>query len=423
METMKIISVKRGSQAEEKGLKAGDRVVEVNGGPARDYIDLMFYGSEERVSFRIHRSLHEFVVYLNGEEDFGVEFEPFKMKTCHNRCIFCFIDQNPPGMRKDIYCKDEDYRMSFLYGSYISLTGLQEEEFQRIVSQRLSPLYVSVHATDPAARLKLLGIKKNDLLMENIERLVRAGIALHCQVVVCPGINDGEILKRTLTDLHSWHPGILSVAVVPVGLTKHREGLFPLEPVRQGDARSIIKIADTLNTAYRAESGAGFVYCTDELYIRAGLAIPGEGYYDEFPQFENGVGMVRDFLDSIADIEHKLGDSAGHAGQYVLVTGVLMFPYIADLAERLSTLPGMRARAVKVTNRFYGDSVTVSGLLTGEDIQSALEEVAPHETVVLPPNCLNDSGAFLDDLTPADISDALGVTVMKGNYDPVKVFS
>ncbi len=419
---MKIVSAKRGSQAELNGLKTGDKIVGVGNGPARDYIDLLYYGSEEDIRLTVHRGTYEFIVMLKGDEDFGIELEPMNIATCKNNCIFCFIDQNPPGMRKEIYLKDEDYRLSFLQGAYITLTGLDKNDLQRIVTQHLSPLYVSVHAVDLDTRMNLLGIKKDDNMIENMDRLLKAGIKMHTQIVVCPGINDGNVLKKTICELRSRYPEIISVAVVPVGLTRHREGLYPLKGIDEEDARNIIEIVDRFHHQFAEETGGGFVFCADELYIHAGLDIPDSEYYDNFPQMENGVGMLRNFLDAVSNLEERLSGEVKRTGNFVFVTGTSMSSYIEDFSGRISEIPGINVRTITVKNQFYGDSVTVSGLLTGKDIQSALDGINPDETVVLPPNCLNESGVFLDDLSPADISKALGLKIIQGDYDPLKTF-
>jgi len=419
---MKIVSVKRGSQAELNGLKSGDKIAGVGNGLARDYIDLMYYGFEEDICLTVHRGTYEFIVVLKGDEDFGIEFEPMNIKTCKNNCIFCFIDQNPPGMRKEIYVKDEDYRLSFLQGAYITLTGLDRNDLQRIVAQHLSPLYVSVHAFDLDTRMNLLGIKKDDNMIENMNRLLKAGIKMHTQIVVCPGINDGDVLEKTICELRSRYPEVISVAVVPVGLTGHREGLYPLKGVDEGDARAVIGIVNRFHDQFAEETGSGFVFCADEWYIHAGLDIPDSEYYDDFPQVENGAGMLRNFLDSVSNLRERLNGEVKRTGNFVFVTGTSMSSYIEDFSGRISEIPGINARTVTVKNQFYGDSVTVSGLLTGKDIQSALDSINPDETVLLPPNCLNESGVFLDDVSPADISKALGIKVIQGDYDPLKIF-
>ncbi|MFC1511878.1 DUF512 domain-containing protein [Candidatus Latescibacterota bacterium] len=422
MKGLVVQSVAPGSPAGLMGLRAGDRVVSVGGRPARDTIDFLYHAGEDGVELAVKRGMEEFQVALAGSGDFGIEFEPLTPLTCGNRCIFCFIDQNPPGMRQSLYVKDEDYRFSFLFGSYVTLTAIGERDLKRIISQRLSPLYVSVHATDEAVREKLLGLEKPDRLMEKLEQLTGKGIRIHAQMVVCPGINDGAVLERSIADLRALSPNLLSVAVVPVGLTRYRGGLFPLMPVDGEHARRTIGLVDGIHRRYAGEGGDGFVYCADEWYLRTGTDIPAAEYYGDFPQIENGVGMVRRFLDAAAGLEARLTGKRYRKGQFVLVTGVSMAPFIEDVARRLSALEGLSVRAVRVTNGFYGETVTVSGLLVGGDIRRTLGDIEADETVVLPPNCLNDDGFFLDDLTLDDLARDIGARVIQGGYDPVELF-
>ncbi len=418
---MKIKTIRKYSPAESAGLLPGDEVTALNGHTVSDGIDILFFGGDEKAVYTIMRADKEFSITLDGAVEHGIEFEPMDFMSCGNNCIFCFVDQNPHGMRKSLYFKDEDYRLSFLHGAYVTLTTLKDKHLRRIVKQRLSPLYVSVHTTDPGLRMELLGITRDDRLMEKIDFLVDAGIILHCQIVVCPGYNDGLALMQSIGDLHRRFPGIRSVGVVPVGLTKHRDGLVPLKAVDRETAEMTIDAVDSLHKEYMANTGAGFVYCADEWYIKAGKEIPGSDYYDDFPQIENGVGMLRDFLDSAANIEIRRDDGHSHGGKYITVTGVSMSGYMIDFAKRLSGSHGIEIGVVTVINRFYGDSVTVSGLLTGGDIIAELKGTVSDETVILPPNCLNDSGIFIDDVSPDDISSAFGVKVIQGSYDPAEL--
>ena len=418
---MKILSVKKKSLADAAGLSKGDDILEINGYPVHDEIDYMFYGAEECISMTVRRDGEFFFAEFDWHADYGIEFEPMDCMACGNNCIFCFVDQNPAGMRKTLYFKDEDYRFSFLHGSYVTLTVLKDRHLKRIEEQHLSPLYVSVHATDLSIRKQLLGITRDDRLTEKIDRLVNSGIILHCQVVVCPGINDGNALERTVEELSKRYPGIQSVAVVPVGLTKHRSDLYRLKPVDKGCAAETIDMIDRLRKDYRSHKDCGFVYCADEFYIRAGLEIPKKEYYEDFPQLENGVGMLRFFLDDTEYIENRLNESGFRTGSYVFVTGGSMSAYIDDLARRLSSVQNLSVRAVTVANRFFGHRVTVSGLLTGGDILDALAGIGQDEIVVLPPNCLNDDGIFLDDVSPDAITEKYGVDVIQGTYDPVDV--
>lgn len=417
---MKITGVSSGSPADAAGVLSGDDLLAVNGSSVRDDIDVLFYGSEDEIRLLLCRNGEEFEAVLDGYVDPGLSFEPMELMSCGNHCVFCFVDQNPQGMRGTIYFKDEDYRLSFLHGAYVTLTMLRDTDIDRILEQRLSPLYVSVHATDPVVRWKLLGLRRDDCLLEKIERLTGGGISLHTQIVVCPGINDGAVLEASIRELARHRPGIVSVAVVPVGLTGHREGLFPLHPVTPGLARDTIEIVDRLRTELRDDDSA-FLYCSDEWYIRAGMEIPPAGYYDDFPQIENGVGMVRDFLDVTASLE-TVALPPRLTGPVTLVTGMSMAGYAGDFARRAAAHTGLDVRALPVENRFYGSSVTVSGLLTGGDIIRALDGADPGETVVLPPNCLNADGRFLDDLTPEDVARVRNVTVLRGSYEPLSIF-
>jgi len=420
---MRISDVSEGGQAQSQGVRIGDKIVEIDGNQVRDHLDLIYYATEETFVLTLHRGSYELRVKIDNTIDYGFDLEPMEYQHCGNNCVFCFVDQNKPGMREGICFKDEDYRLSFLEGSYVTLTRLSELEMDRIAAQHLSPLYVSIHATDLATRMTLLGLKKDDHLLDKLDRLITAGISFHTQIVVCPGINDGAILKDTIIQLRRRFPAVLSVAVVPVGLTKHREGLFPLTAVDTHSAESTIALVNDMHKEYSRETGDGFVYCADEWYLDAGRAIPPIEYYGDFPQIENGVGMLRDFIDASAEIDTKLQKSLNYRhGRFVLLTGVSMGNYIEKLAVRLSEVPGIEARSLTVANDFFGGTVTVSGLLTGRDIAQALEGVSPDETVVLPPNCLNSDGVFLDDVKPEDIADSLNIKIVKGAYDPVSVF-
>ena len=419
---IKIVSVHYESPADSEGIRAGDELISINGNKVGDILDVMYHSADDEAVYLIRRgsTFHETTFYA-GEET-GLEYEDMGCMACGNKCVFCFIDQNPEGMRPTIYIKDEDYRYSFLYGSYVTLTTLGDRHIERIIEQHLSPLYVSVHATDTDIRKKLLGIRRDDRLLEKIDRITSGGIDLHCQVVVCPGINDGDVLKRTLHDLYLRWPSILSCAVVPVGLTRHREGLKKLTPVDTESAAAILETVETFSRECRETTGYGFAYCADELYIRCGWPIPDATWYDDFPQIENGVGMVRDFLDASKTLERRVTSLSGTQGDYLLVTGMSMAPFIEEFAGRLTGINGFTATSLPVENRFYGPTVTVSGLLTGSDIIDALKARHNDETIVIPPNCLNTDGVFLDNTSPRDIEKMFGVPVIQAEYDPVAIF-
>lgn len=419
---MKIRLVKSNSPAAHAGVQPGNDVISVNGFVVNDEIDVLFYGTDEYNEYSIISGGKSISFKIHAGEDHGIEFESMNLMNCGNNCVFCFIDQNPRGMRKTLYFKDEDYRLSFLHGAYVTLTTLKDKHLRRIEEQHLSPLYISVHATDTAVRKKMLGISRDDGLMEKIDRLVDSGIMLHTQIVVCPGFNDGAVLTQSIHDLYDRYPGIRSVAVVPVGLTKHRNCLPSLEPVDRDTAVKTIELVDKIHKEFVDDNGTGFVYCADEWYIKAGRDVPETAYYDDFPQIENGVGMVRDFLESVENLENRLDGELTDSKKYVFVTGTSMSPYIEALSYRLAELFDIKSRVATVGNSFYGDSVTVSGLLTGGDIIDALDGTDVEEIIVLPPNCLNEGGFFLDDISPDDIGSATGSKVIEGSYDPAEIF-
>ncbi len=418
---MKVVDVIPGGPADLAGIRPGDVLVEANGRPVRDEIDLLYHTAGERAVLAYRRGEDCIVVPVQAGVDAGAVYEPMQPEWCGNRCIFCFVDQNPPGMRRAVYVRDEDFRLSFLHGSYITLTAVSEEDIARIVEQRLSPLHVSVHAVNPEVRRRLLGLRRDDRLLEKIGRLTAAGIVLHCQIVVCPGINDGPVLEETIRTLRGFYPGIATVAVVPVGLTRHRAGLPPIRPLDRDMARTIIRLVNRLRAAWITVDGFGFAYCADELYLRAEKAIPRASYYDDFEQYGNGIGMLRSFLDGLSRLSRRKHPPVP-PGRYILVTGISMVPFVDRYAVVLSRFPGVDARAVAVPNRFYGDTVTVAGLLAGADIADAVG-AEPDETLVLPPSCLNADGLFLDDMTVAMLSRRTGAPVLLGGDDPGAPFT
>jgi putative radical SAM enzyme (TIGR03279 family) len=322
------------------------------------------------------------------------------------------VHQNPKNVRRSLQIKDEDYRLSFLFGNYLTLTNVHEPELQRIIDQRLSPLYVSVHATEPDLRTRLLGIESYDGFLEKVERLTRAGIVVHGQVVLCPGLNDGTHLERTIDDMARFHPGVASLAVVPVGLTMHRKNLPDLTPFSPEIARATIAHIRPIQRRLQRTLGSPFVYLGDEIYIMAGAAIPGVSHYREFPQIENGVGMVRTFLRGFeAAIKNKrLPKRSG-----TVCTGKVFYPFLRDCVSRL----GVDLQVVAVESRFWGPGIGVAGLLTGADIIAALKNQVYGDFVIVPSECvIGDDCIFLDDLTIADVSRELGVPVFPSGYTP-----
>ncbi len=345
------------------------------------------------------------------DEEFGIELEPLSVQCCGNKCVFCFVDQNPHGLRPSLYVKDEDIRLSFLYGNYVTLTRVGQTVLQRIVDQRLSPLYISVHATNPIVRKKMLGIKGNDRLLEKIDFLARHKITMHAQIVLCPGWNDGEILQDTVDRLKSFYPSLASVAIVPVGLTKHRQNGALLMPVSPKKAREIISWHKPIHESFRRAFDTGFIYLSDEFYLSANVRLPGKSYYDDFVQIENGVGMVRDFLDHFAVSFRKMPASVKPL-KVVVVTGSLFAPILkSKILKKMSKIKNLSVKVQAIENKFFGESITVSGLLTGQDIAGQLAKVKDNDIIMLPPNCLNESGSFLDDWTPEKLQERLQIKV------------
>ncbi|MCR4438822.1 MAG: DUF512 domain-containing protein [bacterium] len=419
---MKIVAVHSGGAGEKLGLRPGDRLLSINGHPVSDELDLLFWSAETVRHLEVERDgqRHEFRCRAEAAEELGLDLEPMRVRTCGNACLFCFVDQNPPGMRPALYVKDEDYRLSFFHGNYVTLSNVGRRDLLRIAELRLSPLYVSVHAIDPQVRKKLLGLRQDDRLLEKLAFLAGSGITLHAQVVICPGYNDGPFLDQTTATLLEFFPQMASVALVPVGLTRHRKGLAPLGPVQPEDAALLVERYEQRAHQLRNLFGSHFVYLADELYLMAGRNVPTAERYEDFPQVENGVGMVRRFLDQLQSDIHHLPRAMKSATRLTLVTGMLAAPLVEEACAQITQrVASLRIDVVAVTNRFYGDTVTVSGLLTGQDIFAALSGRECGDLVLVPANCLNVDGLFLDDWTPERLSQMLGVPVEVVDYERI----
>ncbi len=411
---MRILAVETGGLADLLGLRPGDTLLALNGHAVADELDVRFWAAEGGRWLEVERNGQRFTVRCEDEPagELGVQLEPMRLRTCGNACVFCFVDQNPRGMRPSLYVKDEDYRLSFLHGNYVTLSNAGWRDLLRIAELRLSPLYISVHATDSALRKKLLGLRRDDRLLEKIAFLAGAGITVHAQVVICPGWNDGPFLEQTVDTLLEFFPQVASVALVPVGLTRHRQGLVPLRPVDRQLACEIVAHYEQRAQELRNLLGSYFVYLADELYLAAGHEIPLASRYEDFPQVENGVGMLRLFLDQFQKDKRRLPHSLSAPTRVTVVTGTLAAPIVqqvcAEIARRVANI---ELKVLPVTNHFYGETVTVTGLLTGQDIWAALRKQGRGDLVLLPANCLNADGCFLDDWTPAQISARIGEPV------------
>ncbi|MBQ7516703.1 MAG: DUF512 domain-containing protein [Schwartzia sp.] len=415
-----IIRVREDSLAEELGLVPGDRIVEVNGQGLRDIIDLSFAMADEEIELLVEHADGERELLAfdkDYDEELGAEFRAAVfdgIRGCGNHCWFCFVDQVAPHMRDSLYVKDDDYRLSFLYGNFVTLTNMGEADFRRIAQYHLSPLFVSVHTMNMELRAAMLGTPRGGELLGQLDRLEAAGVEYHTQVVLCPGVNDGEELERTIRLLWERRSWVRSLAIVPVGLTKFREGCHPLSPFDAAGADAVIRQVSRWQKENRQKSGENFVYLGDEFYLLAGAPLPEAAEYDGFPQLDNGVGLLRNFLE---DWE-KSRTTASMAepekpARLDVVCGTAVAPVFGELLATVRT--GKRQlRLLPVENRFFGGGVNVSGLLTGQDILRALRaQETPRDGVLLPASALRSGeDVFLDDMTLTDMEQALGVPVV-----------
>ena len=413
-----VYSVIPESAAARAGVCAGDVLHAINANAIKDVLDYRFYLADVTVRLELERAGKRFEVVIQKDEydDIGLEFEtPLmdKKHTCRNGCVFCFIDQMPKGMRETLYFKDDDDRLSFLHGNYVTLTNLGEEDIDRIIRMHISPVNVSVHTTNPELRVKMMKNKRAGEVLSYLGRLADAGIALCTQIVLCKGLNDRAELDRTMRDLAAYHPALRSCAIVPVGLTKHREGLYPLELFSPEECAAVIEQVNAFGEECLEKYGTRLFYCSDEFYVRAGLPLPSEDYYEDYSQIENGVGMLTS-LESEFDFELQYLDEwleQFRAPRTVsLVTGAAAHEHIAALCKRLEArVSGLKVHVYKVINHFFGENVTVAGLLTGKDVSEQLSGKELGDELLFPSVMLRaDGDVFLDDMTPAELSARLG---------------
>lgn len=396
-----ISGIKPRSIAETAGIKAGEKLLKVNGAPIKDIIELSFAAADYQVELEIENTqgeVRKLAIEKAPDEDLGLEFESAvfdKIKTCYNKCVFCFVDQMIPGMRPGLYVRDDDYRLSFLYGNFVTLTNMKDEDFDRIIQTHLTPLYVSVHATDPEVRCKMMNNRFAGQLMDRIHRLIDAGIQLHCQIVCCPGYNDGKVLEKSFHDLYSLYPGVLTMAAVPVGITKNREGLAPMRGFTKEEAAEIVDMVTKWQRKCRKETGTSFMYLGDEFYLLAEKNFPPNSWYDGFPQLENGIGSTRNFLN---DWEATLKTLKNFRPKEdaIIPVGEGAYKVLAPIMEKLNKKFGSNHQFIAVKNEFFGGRVNVTGLLTAGDILKAMPE---GKHLIIPAITLNTDKLFLDGMT------------------------
>lgn len=410
-----ITSIDPGSPAERAGLCVGERLISINAHPIEDVLDYRFFGYdgdpevELEDSDGLRRTLR---VQKDEGDELGLNFDTYLMdepRPCSNHCLFCFVDQMAPGCRDTLYFKDDDARLSFLMGNYITLTNLSPREAQRIIDLRISPINVSVHATDPKMRSMLLGNKAGAESLEYMQAFGKAGICMNGQIVLCPGYNDGEQLQRTMEDMAAW--GFASCSIVPVGLTKYREKLSKLRTVTKEEACRIIDQVDAFGAKCMETYGSRLFFCSDELYIRAERELPDEEYYEGYVQIENGVGMLRSLIEEF-EAGLRMEDERVEASRFTIATGMSARPYLQQLLSSAAEKLGISGEVVAIQNDFFGHTIDVAGLITGQDLIAQLTGRDLGQRLLIPVNMLRHGGdVFLDDKRVCDVEAALGVRV------------
>ena len=413
----------------KRKVKPGMKLVSVNGNEIRDFLDYNFYIAEERLELVFEHKNRLKTVRLKKEryDDIGLGFENYIMdreRSCANQCIFCFIDQLPPGMRDTLYFKDDDARLSFLFGNYLTLTNISQREIDRIIKMHISPINVSVHTMNPELRVKMMGNARAGKVLAYLDDLKQGGISMNAQLVLCPGINDGEELRFSLDALEKLYPQLQSVAAVPVGLTDYREGLYPLEPYTKESAEEVLRIIDAYAERFLQQYGTRLVYAADEFYLKAGRPIPDASFYEEFPQLENGVGMwalmKQEFTDALEDFE-----ASEKSASVTLAAGEASAPLFEELIDLFhKKWYNISVNVVAVQNRFFGSKITVSGLLTGSDLLKAFEGKPLGDRLLIPKAMLkNDENIFLDDISLEQLSRTLNVPVIPVANDGMELLT
>lgn len=420
-----IKKILQGSIAEEFELAPGDRLISINGHEIEDIFDYQFYAEDTYIEILIEKPDGEqWILEVDKEEDedLGIEFDNGLMdeyRSCHNKCIFCFIDQMPKGMRDTLYFKDDDSRLSFLQGNYVTLTNMSDHDLDRIIQYHLSPINISFQTMNPELRCKMLNNRFAGEALKKVDRLNEAGIEMNGQIVLCKGVNDGEELAFSIREMMRYIPNLQSVSVVPVGLSKYRDGLFPLEPFTREDAREVLSTIHHYQNESYQKYGNHFIHASDEWYILAGEELPQEENYDGYLQLENGVGMMRlllnEFEEAMKELQEKISaDDLDFVPREIsMATARLAYPFIRDMAARMMEMvPGLMIHVYEIRNDFFGEMITVSGLLTGQDLIAQLTGRELGETLYLPQNVLRSGEeVFLDDVTVTEMEKALQVKV------------
>jgi len=415
--SQRIVSVFPGSLAARHGISHGETLISINRTPVLDLVDYQYLTARPSLELLLEkedgtqRTVH---IHKRTEDALGLTLESNLMscpKTCANHCMFCFIEQMPPGMRESLYVRDDDWRLSLMAGNFVTLTNLPKHEMDRMIERKASPIYISVHTTNGNLRNKMLSHVHADRIMEHLTRFADNGMSFHCQVVLCPGINDGSELDKTLGDLASLAPHALTVALVPVGLTRYREHLYPLRPYTKEEAHEVVLQAEAFQKKMLREHGTRFVFPSDEFYQIAGLEIPDAESYEDFPQFENGVGLLarlRDEFETAARLDPD--ESKIRARRVIMATGTSVAPFMRDLLA-CHPIPNVDITIKPIVNRFFGETVTVSGLITGQDLVSQLKGIEADEILITESMLREGEDIFLDDMTLDQAQSELGIRI------------
>ncbi len=414
-----ICGVERASLAEKHGIKAGDVLLSINSHDIRDVLDYRFRLSEKEVVLKLHRGpdIVDVTIKKGEYDDIGLCFDTYlmdKKHSCRNKCVFCFIDQLPKGMRDTLYFKDDDSRLSFLMGNYITLTNLTDEDVERIIEMKTSPINISVHTTNPELRVKMMKNKRAGDVLSYMKRFADAGISLNCQIVLCKGLNDGEELIRSMSDLVGLVPQLIGVSIVPAGITDYRNGLYPLEPFTPEETAKVIDTVDAFANECMEKYGSRLFFCSDEMYLSCCRDLPDEDYYEGYPQIENGVGMIRSMKCEFDDELDFLSEyDLTKQRELSVATGEAAYEFIKSLADELMRrVPALRVHVYSIKNNFFGKNITVAGLITGRDLIAQLKDKDLGERLLIPSVMLRaEADMLLDSVTLEELTEKLGVQI------------